>query len=72
VAKTENREQKRDFLKKAASNFSLADRNISYEFRKPWQLVADQRFPEANEKPAHVACAGLPTEIDLLAKMRSA
>jgi hypothetical protein len=70
VAQGENLEQKRDFLRKAASNFSLADRKLTFEFRKPWQLVADQRFSEANEKPAPVLGAGFPTEIDLLAKMR--
>jgi len=32
--------------------------------------VADQRFPDEWKKPAPDAGAGLPTEIDLLAKMR--
>ena len=62
--------EKRDYLRKAASNFSLRDRKLTYEFQAPWELVADQQFPDEHEKPAHVACAGLPTEIALLAKMR--
>jgi DNA invertase Pin-like site-specific DNA recombinase len=65
-----NPDEQRDFLRKAASNFSLRDRTLDYELRKPFQLVANQRFPDANKNAAHDECAALPTEIDLLAKMR--
>ena len=70
VAEDGKQTEKRDLLRKAASNFSLRDRELAFEFRKPWELVADQRFPNENKKPAPVRGAGLPTEIDLLAKMR--
>jgi hypothetical protein len=33
-------------------------------------VFANQRFPDANKNAAHDECAALPTEIDLLAKMR--
>jgi site-specific DNA recombinase len=70
VALGGNREEKRDLLRKAASNFSLHDRELCYKFQAPWQLVADQRFPDETKTPAPGTGAGVPTEIDLLAKMR--
>jgi hypothetical protein len=70
VAHSENPTEKRDCLRKAASNFSLRDRKLGYEFHKKWQLVADQQFPDEYEKPAPDTGAGLPTEIALLAKKR--
>ena len=70
VAMNGNLTEQRDFLRKAASNFSLRDRKFYYEFQKPWELVADQRFPDEHEQPAPGTGAGSQTEIDLLAKKR--
>jgi site-specific DNA recombinase len=72
VATNGNPTEKRDFLRIAASNFSLRDRELAYEFHEPWQLVADQRFRGGHQNPAPVSGAGSQPEIDLLAKMRCA
>jgi site-specific DNA recombinase len=70
VATIGNPTEQRDFLRKAASNFSVRDKRLVYKFHEPWQLVADQRFPDEHQKPAPVSGAGSPTEIDLCAKKR--
>ena len=70
VAHNGNPTEQCDFLRKTASNFSLRDHEFNYEFRKQWELVADQQFPDAHENPAPDAGAGLATEIAQLAKMR--
>jgi hypothetical protein len=70
VAESGNPTEQRDSLRKAASNFSLRDRKLTYEFHKQWELVADQQFPDEHEKPAPDAGAGFATEIAQLAKMR--
>jgi hypothetical protein len=48
----------------------VRDKRLVYKFHEPWQLVADQRFPDEHQKPAPVSGAGSPTEIDLCAKKR--
>jgi hypothetical protein len=68
VATDGNTTEQRDFPRKAASNSRLRDGAFTYEFQKPWHLVADQRFPDEHEKPAPASGAKLPTEIDVLAK----
>ena len=48
-----NHEKNRDFLKKIGSNFQMAEKSLSVEFKKPWNLLA-----EFNSAPItkHVAC----------------
>ena len=36
-----NSEQKRDFLKKIGSNFQMANKSLSVEFIKPWNLLVE-------------------------------
>jgi DNA invertase Pin-like site-specific DNA recombinase len=70
VAAGENRTAQCDFLKKAASNFTLANRDLNFQPRKAWQLVAGQRFSDAHETAAPVPGAASPSEIDHLAIKR--
>jgi len=36
-----NHEKNRDFLKKIGSNFQMAEKSLSVEFKKPWNLLAE-------------------------------
>jgi hypothetical protein len=36
-----NPDKKRDFLKKIGSNFQLADKSLTVEFKIPWNYLAD-------------------------------
>jgi hypothetical protein len=36
-----NQEKKRDFLKKIGSNFQVADKSLTVEFKNPWNLLAE-------------------------------
>ena len=36
-----NREKNRDFLKKIGSNFQVADKSLTVEFKNPWKLLAE-------------------------------
>ena len=49
-----NPEKKRDFLRKIGSNFQLAEKRLSVEFKNPWKIVAE--FNSASVK--HTAACG--------------
>ena len=55
-----NSEQKRDFLKKIGSNFQMAEKSLSVEFKKPWNLLAE--FNSA-QIPKHAACGEISQKL---------
>jgi hypothetical protein len=48
-----NREKNRDFLKKIGSNFQVAEKSLTVEFKNPWNLLAE--FNSAR-LTTHAAC----------------
>jgi hypothetical protein len=65
-----NREKNRDFLKKIGSNFQVAEKSLTVEFKKPWNLLAE--FNSA--RTTNLAACGEKSEISnwrcLLVKVR--
>jgi len=43
-------EQKRDFLKKIGSNFHVAEKSLTVEFKNPWNLLAEFNSDLASSK----------------------
>jgi hypothetical protein len=56
-----NREKKRDFLKKIGSNFQVAEKSLTVEFKNPWNLLAE--FNSAR-LTTHAACGENSSESD--------
>jgi hypothetical protein len=54
-----NREKNRDFLKKIGSNFHVAEKSLTVEFKNPWNLLAE--FNSA--RTTNLAACGAKSEI---------
>ena len=48
-----NPEKNRDFLRKIGSNFHVAEKSLSVEFKSPWKIVADFNYQRS---PVLAAC----------------